>query len=232
MVSARSARYGACTLLPTRKAVLPAPDISNGSGPMGRSSAGKALLHLDVAGTEEGEYNVIIETPQGSPNKFDYDTDLDLFKLGGVLPAGAVFPYDFGFLPSTLGDDGDPLDVLVVMESPAFTGCLVAVRLIGVIEAQQTERDGATTRNDRLIAVAASARTNGDIMTLGDLNGRLIDEIEYFFISYNTIKGKVFRPLGRFGPERAYELVEEGIRKFRNKHRAGPRRTNGHGAAG
>jgi len=192
---------------------------------MGRSSSGKALLHLEVAGKEEGEYNVIIETPQGSRNKFDYDTDLDLFRLGGALPAGAAFPYDFGFLPSTLGDDGDPLDVLVVMESPAFTGCLVSARLIGVIEAEQTERDGAAGRNDRLIAVAANARTYGDIMTLGDLNGRLVDEIEYFFISYNTIKGKVFRPLGRFGPERARELVEEGMKKFGKKHRRAPRRT-------
>src|SRR5215213_990364 len=73
----------------------------------------------------EGELNVIIETPKGSRNKFNYDEETGLFKLGGVLPAGASFPFDFGFVPSTLGGDGDPLDVLVLMDEPAFAGCLV-----------------------------------------------------------------------------------------------------------
>src|SRR5919202_6145584 len=97
----------------------------------------------------DGELNVIIETPKGSRNKYDYDEELRLFKLGGVLPSGAVFPFDFGFVPATLGGDGDPLDVLVLMDEPAFTGCLVVTRLIGVIDAEQTERDGETKPNDR-----------------------------------------------------------------------------------
>ncbi len=96
----------------------------------------------------DGElWNVVIETPKGSRNKFDYDPELGLFRLGGVLPLGAVFPFDFGFVPSTLGGDGDPLDVLTLMDEPAFTGCLVTVRLLGVIEAEQSE-GGETTRND------------------------------------------------------------------------------------
>src|SRR5919199_1807176 len=114
------------------------------------------LIHMSAFKDDE-ELNVIIETPKGSRNKFDYDEELGLFKLGGVLPAGASFPFDFGFLPATRGGDGDPLDVLVLMDEPAFAGCLVTVRLLGVIEAEQTEGD-ATTRNDRLIAVAATSR--------------------------------------------------------------------------
>ncbi len=172
---------------------------------------------------DSGELNVIIETPKGSRNKFDYDEDAGLFKLGGVLPSGAVFPFDFGFVPSTVGGDGDPLDVLVLMDEPAFTGCLVRVRLLGVIEAEQTERDGVTTRNDRLVGVASESRLLREVKTLAGLGENLLDEIEHFFISYNDIKGKEFKPLGRFGAARALKLVEEGRKVFgrkRNKRAA------------
>lgn len=154
--------------------------------------------------------NVVIETPKGSRNKFDYDPQLGLFRLGGVLPLGAVFPFDFGFVPSTVGGDGDPLDVLVLMDEPAFTGCLVAARLIGVIEAEQTEHD-ETTRNDRLIAVSANSRNHYDIHSLDDINANRIDEIEHFFVSYNASKGKHFKLLARSGPDRARQIVEGGM---------------------
>jgi inorganic pyrophosphatase len=175
---------------------------------------------------------IIIETPRGSRNKFDYDEELDLFKLGGVLPAGAVFPFDFGFVPSTTGGDGDPLDMLVLMEEAAFTGCLVEARLIGVIEAEQTERDGETTRNDRLVAVAAAARNLRDVSSLSQLSENLLDEIEHFFVSYNEMKGKRFEPLARSGPERARELIEEGARRFRAAERKAAARKSRKGAGG
>lgn len=163
---------------------------------------------------DDEELNVIIETPKGSRNKYNYDEKLGLFKLGGVLTSGASFPFDFGFVPSTVGGDGDPLDVLVLMDEPAFAGCLVRARLVGVIEAEQTERDGETTRNDRLIAVAAESRLHKGVRTLEALGPALLDEIEHFFVSYNDFKGKRFEPLGRFGPKKASELVEEGMSKF------------------
>jgi inorganic pyrophosphatase len=175
------------------------------------------LLLLDAFDQETGDLNVIIETPQGSRNKFDYDEELGLFKLGGVLPAGASFPFDFGFVPSTIGGDGDPLDVLLLMDEPAFTGCLVIARLLGVIEAEQTERDGKTERNDRLIAVATASRTHKKVRSLNGLGEQLLEEIEHFFISYNKIKGKEFKPLGRFGPRRAAQVVEDGIKLFRQQ---------------
>ncbi|HEX8748860.1 MAG TPA: inorganic diphosphatase [Pyrinomonadaceae bacterium] len=179
-----------------------------------RAKTGARLNQLAALNDDEDEINVIIETPKGSRNKFNYDEKLGLFKLGGVLPAGASFPFDFGFIPSTVGGDGDPLDVLVLMDEPAFAGCLVATRLIGVIEAEQTERDGETTRNDRLIGVAAGSRIHSDVRTLDGLNGNLLDEIEHFFVSYNVIKGKEFKPQGRFGPERARKVIEEGMKSF------------------
>jgi inorganic pyrophosphatase len=163
-----------------------------------------------------GELHVFIDTPKGSRNKYEYDVEYQLFKLGGVLPAGAVFPFDFGYIPSTEGGDGDPLDVLVLMDEPAFVGCLVPARLLGVIEAEQTE-DGKTTRNDRLIAVAANARGHKDLQSLDQLNDNLLHEIEHFFISYNTAKGKAFAPKGRFGPDTAKRVIDEGVKQFQKR---------------
>ena len=152
--------------------------------------------------------NVIVETPKGSRNKYNYNPDLEVFELGGVQPEGSTFPYDFGFVPSTKGGDGDPLDVLLIMDEPAPMGCLVEARLIGVIEAEQTE-DGEAGRNDRLLAVAEHAKTHSHIKTLTDLRPGLLDEIEHFFIAYNQVKGKEFKPLRRGDAETARKLVEE-----------------------
>jgi inorganic pyrophosphatase len=159
--------------------------------------------------SETGDLHVVIDTPKGSRNKFAWDEELALFELAGVLPAGAVFPYDFGFIPNTRGEDGDALDVLVLMDDPAFSGCLVMSRLLGVIEAEQTETSGKVERNDRLIAVAAKSRTHGHVKSLEQVTKELVDEIEHFFVSYNAAKGKQFKPLRRSGPDRAKQLVQE-----------------------
>ncbi len=167
------------------------------------------LAGLSPWDSESGDLNVVIETPKGRRNKYKYEEKRGLFALSGVLPAGAVFPFDFGYVPGTLGEDGDALDVLLLMDEPAFVGCLVAARLIGVIEAEQTEEEGPQ-RNDRLIAVASESRNHADVRKLEDLNDHLVDEIEHFFISYNQLKGKQFKLLGRYGPDRARRLVEQG----------------------
>jgi inorganic pyrophosphatase len=183
------------------------------------------MINLETLDAESGTVNAIIDTPKGSRNKFKYDEKLQIFKLGGALPLGAVFPFDFGYLPSTRADDGDPLDVLILMDDPAFTGCLVQVKLIGVIEAGQTEA-GTTTRNDRLVGVAAETRNHSHIRFLGDLNSNLVHEIERFFISYNETKGKKFEILGRHGPERALDVVRNGMKEFRQSSRNEARRAN------
>jgi inorganic pyrophosphatase len=175
-----------------------------------------ALSRLGPFAPGSDDLNSIIETPKGSRNKFKYNEGHNLFELSGVLPAGAVFPFDFGFVPATLGEDGDPLDVLVLMDEPAFAGCLVPTRLIGVIEAEQTEA-AQTTRNDRLIAVAANSHNHRDVRSLDDLNRNLLEEIEHFFVSYNSVKGKQFNPTGRSGADRARRLVEEAAEAFRRK---------------
>ena len=163
---------------------------------------------------EQKSLNAIIETPMMSRAKYAYDLQSGLFKLKTILPAGAVFPYNFGFLPSTKGGEGDPLDVLVMMDATAYPGTLLPSRLIGVIEAEQTEVENQTERNDRLIAVALSCPIYGEMALLDDLSPRLLDQIEHFFASYNQMRGKKWQPLGRHGPRRAARLIEQGRKRF------------------
>ncbi|HVG37726.1 MAG TPA: inorganic diphosphatase [Pyrinomonadaceae bacterium] len=190
-----------------------------------KQTAGAPLSRLGSYDDETRTLNAIIDTPKDSRNKYTYEEKYGLFVLKGVLFAGASFPYDFGFIPSTKGGDGDPLDVLVLMDEPAFTGALVPSRLIGVIEAEQTE-EGKTTRNDRLIAVADNSRNHQEITTLDDLSENLLGEIEHFFISYNEAKGKVFKPLGRFGPDRAQKIVAAGEALFRRPAKKGSKKAS------
>jgi inorganic pyrophosphatase len=170
--------------------------------------------HLFTFDKESGDVNVIIETPKHSKNKYAYNEKLRLFKLKSMMPEGASFPYDFGFLPCTRGEDGDPLDILVLMEEPAFPGCLVECRLIGVIEAEQTEKDGKVNRNDRIVAVASRSILFKDIEKLKDLSDSLVEQIEHFFISYNQTEGKEFKVLDKGGPHRAKKLITAGQKKF------------------
>ncbi len=188
------------------------------------------LQQLRAWDSKSGTLNVIIETSKGNRNKLDYDPDQQLFELSKVLPRGMVFPFDFGFVPSTVGDDGDPLDILVLLDEPVPTGCKIQARLIGVIEAEQTE-DGETIRNDRLIALAEHSHEYRDIRSLKDLNSKLVQEIEHFFVSYNEMAGKQFKPLGQYGPRRAEKLVKESIKRFRDRHGRALERVQSNGKA-
>ena len=172
---------------------------------------------LNRLGAYDGEdLLVVIETPKGSPNKLAFEPRFGAFVLKGVLPAGAVFPFDFGFVPSTLGDDGDPLDVLVLMDAPVSTGCVVPSRVIGVIEAEQTEND-QTERNDRLLAVASKSATHRSIKELHDVSDDLIAQIEHFFVSYNAAKGKRFEVKRRAGRKQAGALIEAGVKRAKRR---------------
>ncbi len=160
--------------------------------------------------------SVIVDTPKGSRNKYKYDEKLGVYKLEHVLPVGACFPYNFGFIPGTLAEDGDPLDVLVLMDDAAFVGCLVRSRLIGVIHAKQEKK--RSFRNDRLIAVAAESHDHHDVRSLDEIGDNLIREIEHFFVSYNTMRGRRFEPTGRAGPARALALVRDGLVERPERH--------------
>ena len=157
---------------------------------------------------KDGLLNVIIETPAGSRNKFAFDPEQEIFALKKVLPAGMVFPYDFGFLPSTLAPDGDPIDVLLLMDEPAFPGCAVKSRLIGVIEGEQL--DGKKKiRNDRLVAVAEANHMYANIKRLKDLPNKWLDEVQVFFVNYHNLEGKKYRLLGCKGADAALTLIKK-----------------------
>lgn len=175
------------------------------------------LQELETWDPESGALNVVIETSKGCRNKLKYSPRLGAVELSKVLPRGMVFPFDFGFIPSTLGDDGDPLDILTLLDEPVPAGCKVAARLVGVIEAEQTE-DGKTERNDRLVAVCQGCHEHSHIRSLKDVNERLLAEIEHFFVSYNEMENRQFRVLERHGPGRAEKLVREGMHKFSKRN--------------
>lgn len=157
---------------------------------------------------DSGDIQVIVETPRGCRNKFAFDPKQKIFVLKKVLPAGMSFPYDFGFLPKTKADDGDAIDVLLLMDEPAFTGCLVKARIIGVIEGEQI--DGKEkVRNDRLVAVAEMSHEYGHLKKLSDLPQQLLKELEEFFVNYHRLEGKKYRLLGCKGKTVAMTLIKE-----------------------
>jgi len=155
---------------------------------------------------------VIIETPKGCRNKYSFDEQQKIFVLKAALPAGMVFPYDFGFLPRTLADDGDPIDVLVLMDEPAFPGCALMARLIGVIEGEQTTNK-QSTRNDRLVAVAETAHMWANTKSIKDLPKKALTEIEEFFVNYHKLQGKKYKLLAVKGEKTALTLIAKARRK-------------------
>jgi inorganic pyrophosphatase len=158
---------------------------------------------------EEGSIDVVIETPKGCRNKYAWDEENKAFRLKKILPAGAVFPFDFGFIPNTKGEDGDPIDVLVIMDEPAFPGCVVECRIIGVLKAKQTERDGDVAQNDRFIGVSVLSELYKGFKEINAMHKNVLDEIEHFFISYNQIAGKKFEPQGWADASEAKKLIRK-----------------------
>lgn len=161
--------------------------------------------------SDNGLLQVIIETPKGSRNKFAFDASQKIFIVKKVLPAGMAFPYDFGFLPRTLAPDGDPLDVLLLMDEPAFPGIAVRARLIGIIEGEQI--DGKkTNRNDRLLAVAEMNHEYAYIKTLADLPKKFLHELEEFFVNYHRLEGKRYKLLGCKDTNVARRMIQKARR--------------------
>jgi inorganic pyrophosphatase len=162
---------------------------------------------------------VIIETPKGSRNKYAFDPKERIFALKKVLPAGMGFPYDFGFVPSTLGGDGDPLDVLVLMDEPAFPGVRVTCRPIGVIQGEQQDNQakGPKERNDRLLCVEKGNHSYAHVKHIDDMGPQFEKELEEFFVNYHRLSGKQFRILGLKGPSSARHCIQESLKAARRR---------------
>ena len=149
----------------------------------------------------------IVETPKGSAQKYDFDQKKKWFKLKKILPEGMVFPFDFGFIPGTRGEDGDPLDIIIISELKSFPGCVMDCRVIGGIRAKQKE-NGETIRNDRFLAIPEVSQLFANVRSLEDLPAEVIDQLETFFINYNDIEGKKFKALKRITPQKAFKLIK------------------------
>lgn len=159
---------------------------------------------------DDGNYLAVIEAAAQSRNKFKFDGEYGAMVLHGVLPLGTSFPYSFGFIPSTRGEDGDPLDVLLLMDEPAPPAAVVPCRLVAIIEAEQ--REGKERfRNDRLIAVAVKSHRYQHCQKLADLAPEMLDEVERFFEFYNAQKGKKFTVLKRRSVNEARAAVEKAL---------------------
>jgi inorganic pyrophosphatase len=172
---------------------------------------GGDLTQINPMPQEDGLLKVVIETPKGSHNKYSFDHEENIFQLSKVLPAGMVFPYDFGFVPKTCAPDGDPVDVLVLMDEPAFPGCMVKCRLIGAIKGEQKE-DGEKKRNDRLIAVEERSHVYSGVTDISDIPEQLMREICEFFVNYHELQGKKYILLGNVGAKKARGLLDQGLK--------------------
>jgi inorganic pyrophosphatase len=168
---------------------------------------------------DEQLVQVVIETPKGSRNKYAFDPEQKVFKLKKVLPVGMAFPYDFGFVPSTKAEDGDPLDVLVLMDEPAFAGCLLKCRLIGVIEGEQSngKRNKQKERNDRLIAIEHGNHAWADIRDIHDLGDHFLCELEAFFVDYHKLSDEQYRVISAKGPKAAWKLMKKNGKRSKQR---------------
>lgn len=184
---------------------------------MARFASAPPLDRLPLLDKATGDLTVVVETPKGSRNKYKYDARCGAIRLGAILGEGLAFPHDFGFFPSTLGEDGDPLDVLLFVDETMPPGCVATARLIGVIEIKQRTRNKPWRRNDRFMAVATQGHTYRTIERLDDLQADVLPEIESFFTHYVGLANKKLRILRRSGPRRARQLLKAGAKAFRAK---------------
>ncbi|MBX2863887.1 MAG: inorganic diphosphatase [Leptolyngbyaceae cyanobacterium MAG.088] len=153
-----------------------------------------------------GLINVLIEIAGGSKNKYEFDKDINAFALDRVLYASVQYPYDYGFVPNTLADDGDPLDGMVIMDEPTFPGCVIAARPIGMLEMI----DGGD-RDEKILCVPDKDPRYVGVKTLDDIASHRLDEIAEFFKTYKNLEKKVTEILGWKGLDAVQPLVEECI---------------------
>jgi inorganic pyrophosphatase len=157
-----------------------------------------------------GIVNVLIEIPGGSKNKYEYDKELQAFALDRVLYSSVKYPYDYGFIPNTLAEDGDPLDGMVLIDEPTFPGCVIAARPIGFLEMI----DGGD-RDEKILCVPVKDPRYTQVTSLKDIAKHRLEEIAEFFRSYKNLEKKVTQILGWQDVERVQPLVDKSVQAAR-----------------
>jgi inorganic pyrophosphatase len=157
-----------------------------------------------------GVLNVLIEIPGGSKNKYEFDKELGAFALDRVLYASVQYPFDYGFVPNTLADDGDPLDGIVMMDQPTFPGCVIAARPIGMLEMV----DGGD-RDEKILCVPAKDPRYNEVKSLKDVAPHRLDEIAEFFRTYKNLEKKVTEILGWQDVDKVAALVDKCIKAYK-----------------
>jgi inorganic pyrophosphatase len=152
--------------------------------------------------------HAVVETPRGSRTKLKFESKLGVFTLSKPLLAGLTYPYDWGFIPSTEADDGDPLDVLIIHEAATYPGLVLSCEPIGVLEIVQSEQ-GKKTRNDRIFAVPDRAPFEGDLRDIRRLPQRAVKELEKFFQATDALEAKQLEFRGWRGPGQARKLIDK-----------------------
>jgi inorganic pyrophosphatase len=174
-----------------------------------------AVQGLPALLAENNCAHAVIEAHKGCRNKYKYNPELGLFELHKVLPMGMFFPFDFGFIPSTVGEDGDPIDVLVMMDEPTFIGCVAKVRLLGVIKARQREANSSKwIENHRLLAVPVVTHLYRQLKDIDGVAETVLFEIEHFFVSYNAAQNREFKVDGREGIAQAVALLKKASKEL------------------
>jgi inorganic pyrophosphatase len=156
---------------------------------------------------DEENINAIVETPRRSTCKLDFDPKLRVFTLAKPLMAGLTYPYDWGFIPSTKAEDGDPLDVLVIHDAQTYPGVVLRCRPVGILEVEQTSK-GKKERNDRVFAVPDRSPLETDLKDIRRLPSRAREELERFFRATNALEDKELEFLGWRGPKHAVKTIK------------------------
>jgi inorganic pyrophosphatase len=171
--------------------------------------------------TSQGEpsFRCVVEAPRGSSVKLTYDPALKAFVLRRALTKGLTYPFDWGFLPSTMGEDGDPLDVMILHDDASPMGVVIPAQIIGVLEVTQRDKGGDSTRNDRYFAVPVGSHREDDLDHVDDLSKRTRREIEEFFIAASALEDKKLEFLGWHGPKHAKSSIAEGVDRARREER-------------
>ena len=155
--------------------------------------------------------HAVVETPRGSRCKLEFDPKLRAFTLAKPLLVGLTYPYDWGFIPSTKAEDGDPLDVLVIHDAGTYPGLVLRCRPIGVLEVLQIKK-GKKERNDRIFAVPDRSPFEGDLQDVRRLPARAIDELERFFEATDALEDKKLEFLGWRSPADAIRTIKRHSR--------------------